>query len=153
MARPFLNAAEVVGAPTAPPIAGARSLLFPPREFSSRTSARFTARLAVAPADRVLRATVRMVVGDRTWRRASTVIRVAIPGGQQSTAMLPEAVDPLTCDGQGMAARCYAAAVPLEIPLPALGAREVLVDVNRQSTCGLPPPPEPGFLLDDLRVE
>jgi hypothetical protein len=51
------------------------------------------------------------------------------------------------------AGRCFSDPVILALPLPSISGNEVLIDVKRVAGCGLPPPPEPGFLLDDLRVE
>jgi hypothetical protein len=150
---PLLAGATIAGAPEIPPLAGGRSLLFPPRGPSTFPATRFTARLAVSPTDRVVRATVRMIVTNKNWRAPQTHLTLTTLGGARSSAMLPEAADPLSCDPAVTGTGCYAAPVSLEIPLPATGAGEVMVDVDRELGCGLPPPPEPGFLLDDLRVE
>jgi hypothetical protein len=144
------GAAAIVDASKAPPIAGARSLLIPP--ISASRSARFSARLAVEAGDRFVRATLRPALSQRTWRMFYTGIRLAARDGAPVTRMLAEAADPVTCTGSGATEQCYAAPVPLEIPLPAGTTGEVMIDVNRDLGCGLVPP-EPGFLLDDLRVE
>jgi hypothetical protein len=146
--------ASVVGAPDISPLSGARSLLFPPRALTTNFQVRFTARLAVAAADRTVKATVRMYVGgDRRWRDAQTRVTVSTLDGMTSAVKLPAAVDPLTCDPANPQGPCFSDPVTLELPLPGTGAGQVLIDIDRVLRCGLPPPPEPGFLLDDLRVE
>jgi hypothetical protein len=152
--RPLLSgAAEMVNAAAAPIPDDYHALLFRPRVSSLGDRARATARLTVAPGDTVVRAMLRPVVAARQWRQFQTQIVLYAPGAEPTRTMLADAADPLTCPGASPESDCYAAPVELEIPLPRTGIQEVMLDVNRVPWCGLPPPPEPGFLLDLLRVE
>jgi hypothetical protein len=87
-----------VGADQAPPIAGARSLLFPPREQVGGNDVRFSARLAVTPGDRVLRAKVRLVVSNPSWRQEFISLGVYGAGPQPLWLRMPAATSETPCE-------------------------------------------------------
>jgi hypothetical protein len=150
-AAPLLEGAQLVGADRAPPITGSRSLLFPPRQNTGGFNARFSARLALSPGDRLLRAKVRVVVDNPQWTQEEIFLGVHGASADPLWIRMPDATG-ASCEPAG-ASPCYTPAADLELPLPATSATEVLVDLNRRVACGFPPPPAPGYLIDDLRIE
>jgi hypothetical protein len=148
------NGAEIADASKAMPITGARSLLVRPGAPGlGQGTARFSARLAVAAGDRFVRASVRPVLArNSAWTQFRSPFRIAAGNGAPVMHRLADAAPPITCPTANPADPCYAAPATLEIALPAGATDEVIIDLERVDNCG-PPLPEPGFLLDDLRVE
>jgi len=138
--------ARLVDGSVYPPVAGRRSLYVPAPAYAAGES-RATLRLAVAPGDTVVRATVRAILAPDD-RYLNFGLQLIGPGGTRVALPATEVKGPITVVG-GVS---LGAPQPIELPLPAGSADEVIVDVWVGPGCGFFVG-GPGALLDDLRVE
>ena len=144
---PYLTGAAMLAtAATAPPIAGARSLLFPPSN-GTLARPRFTARLALPRGAHSPRATARPIAAHPGLRRHAVRITVR-PNATFGRSYFPdEAVFPPTCATATPTSWCYGDPIQLEYNWTLDSSDEVTVDMIHTGSAA------PGLLIDDLRVE
>jgi hypothetical protein len=142
----------------APVIAGTKSLYLPtagsfgpPRRLTT-----LALRLALKPGDKVVRFSYRLVTANSGFFTTAT-FGVASPGGKIVVASLPQppttsVATPVNIPGQGSLQALPASTGELALPPDAAG-EIVFVRFVSEGTCGGPPSPIPGIIIDDLRVE
>jgi hypothetical protein len=152
---PSLDAAQVLSGAEAPTITGARSLYIPPMgaPYAQPRVTRLALRLAVAPGDTVVRFAYRVV--NASGSRVLSFVLVGDGGTYAHTTLVNESTEPPTTatlpDGEQVSLGAVATA---ELPLPTDVGSEVIVTEQVQGYgLGLPSPPVPGIIIDDLRVE
>jgi hypothetical protein len=139
------DGAVIDDAAAPPPLSGRRSLYLPPR-------ARYSARLAVAPGDTVVRLSARQVIAS-SWEQPAGVpdfyVDLAAPYGQLQHTPLRAGEEPFVADSSDSTRRL---GTPLEltIPLPPGVTDEVMI---RIVSPGGFDGPEHFVQLDDVRVE
>jgi hypothetical protein len=151
-----LGGAQILSGAVA--IAGTRSLYIPatpagPFSGPRPRSTRLAVRLAVAPGDTVVRFAYRLV--SATNGLGGLTFTLASEGGKTSRKSLGgDGTAPTMAtlpDGSQVQVGPIATA---EIPLPAdVGGEVVFAEQVPGFGAGLPPPPVPGVIIDDLRVE
>jgi hypothetical protein len=152
-----LGGAQVLTGPGAPTLSGASSLYIPPINGSGfggnrGRMTRLALRLAVTAGDTVVRFGYRLVTPS--WIAGVLNIYVASEGGKingmQIGSNSSTSTTSATIPGQGDVS--LGPLMTAEIPLPADAGSEVVV-LESAWTGGTPPPPVPGLIIDDLRVE
>jgi hypothetical protein len=130
-----------------PVIVGTRSLW---------AKASFTARLAVAPGDTVVRFSYRYAANPLSSASFPQMpVQLGARGAPIVSTSLPADNGPRTAfPATGQPTLSLSPVLEATLKLPA-GAKDevVLTHVVPNYSCGLPPPPPPGIVIDDLRVE
>jgi hypothetical protein len=151
-----LGGAQVLTGTGAPALSGASSVYIPPLNSgfggSRARMTRLALRLAVTAGDTVVRFAYRLVTP--TTRGLS--VYVASEGGKIGSAQLGSSAatttTTATIPGQGDVS--LGPLTTAEIPLPPdVGSEVVVFESVSRWPGGLPPPPVPGVIIDDLRVE
>jgi hypothetical protein len=108
-------------------------------------------RLAVKPGAKAVRATIRAALPAESTEVVSVRLFAISPTGKGAVLLVGYALPPLTrYEAAGV---WLSAPQPIALALPEGAVDEVLLDMRRDDTCGAPPRPSVGALLDDLRVE
>jgi hypothetical protein len=129
-------------------LAGTRSLYFPAIGTGTERGGRVSLRLAVAPGDSVVRATIRAVLPREGMERFDLPL-VATTGPRSWSRLMAM---PVKTPLERVGTRLLSAPQTIEIPLPIANATEVMLDLQRHEGCG-PPFEAAGAIIDDLRVE
>jgi hypothetical protein len=110
----------------------------------------------VATGDKFIRFSYQQVSGSASGILSTQTLRVGSVGGMATSAAIKAETTPYTPFQPPDQTTMYLGPkATAEIPLPVGAAGEIVIQrvVPVFTGCGLPPPPFPGLILDDLRVE
>ena len=146
-----LGGGQVLSGSGAPVIAGTRSLYVPPTSSPATPAVRLALRLPVAAGDTTFAFSYRTVnpgyssgVFFRIGSEGRSVVSLGLPGDPVQTT-------PATINGSSVA---LGPVTTFRTTLPAdVGSELVFQRTVQAAGCGLPLPPFPGIIIDDLRVE
>jgi hypothetical protein len=148
-----LGGAQVLSSTAGDPtITGTRSLYVPPTSVPvTQASTQLALRLAIAPGDTVLRFSYRMVNASTT---TNAYFEVGTVGGTIVTSVPPLGGTSTTTATVGGTQVTLGPVATATIALPGdTGAEIAFQRVTSATHCGLPSPPTPGIIIDDLRAE
>jgi len=158
-AATMVGGAQIVDGSSLPPITGTRSAVLVASSTTTTLprSSHLGVRLPVQSGDTVVRFNLRPWGNSQnTLWTGNLATRVAVPGGAATGMAIPSTVALATMVTVGSTTIWLADVIHVEVPLPSGASSEVVVDLNIstvQNACGLPPPPNASYLVDDLRVE
>jgi hypothetical protein len=153
-----LGGSQVVSGAWWPVLAGTKSL-YSPALFSGIGAlppyTPLALRIALAPGDQFVRFSYRVVAQSETTFVWGPTLTIGAPGSAAGAVMLASESGTFAPFQPANQATIYLGELKTaEIPIPAGSTGDLLIQrVESFTTCGLPPPPAAGIIIDNLRAE